>query len=306
MKRICVVIVNYCTPSLCLDCLDSLNGQLDPITDCVVIVDNCSEGGDLDAIYKGIDDRGLEKNVHVIASPVNRGFSAGNNLGIKAQDSEFFLLANADTLFRKGSVASLLQAASEYPEAGMISPRLEWPDGDPQISCFRFHSPLSELINSAGTGVITKKLYHYNVPLDLSEETTWPDWTSFACVFIRKEVFATIGGLDEGYFMYYEDVDFCRRARKAGFSLLNYPSSRVVHLRGQSSGLKEKQNKLSRLPSYYYRSRARYFVKFYGRTGFWLTNLSWYAGWCVCLAREFLLGRKKTLPKYQSIDIWKQ
>lgn len=304
--RLCVIVINYKTARLVIDCLESLLNQLDRHRDHMVVVDNCSNGSDVFQLNEYVRENGLNGLVKIIASASNDGFSAGNNIGISAVGAQFYLLANGDTLFRKDAISELLKAVDEYPEAGIISPRLEWPDGVPQISCFRFPSPFSELINSAGTGVITKILDNYNVPLDVSDQITWPNWTSFACVLIRREVFDSIGYLDEGYFMYYEDCDFCRRAKNAGFSLLNYPTSHVIHLRGQSSGLKETQKELNRLPTYYYRSRARYFTKFYGRVGCWFTNVCWYVGWSVCLMRELLLGRKRTLPRYQFIDIWKQ
>jgi GT2 family glycosyltransferase len=187
----------------------------------------------------------------------------------------------------------------------IFSPRLEWKDGAPQVSCFRFHSPISELIFSSGTGSVTKLFKKYNVPKKIVDEVTMPDWTSFACVLIKREVFQNIGYLDEGYFMYYEDVDFCRRAREAGFGLVNVPSSHVVHLRGQSSGLKKLQHEQKRLPSYYYHSRKRYFTKFYGKAGFWAGNLCWLAGRSLSLIKEILFRKTHPLPAYQHIDIWK-
>lgn len=305
-KRICVVVVNYRTATLTLDCLHSLHEQLDKSKDCVVVVDNNSRGEDVHRLTAAISEYGWEEIVHLIAAPDNRGFSAGNNIGIKAVNAQFYLLANADTIFREKAIFHYLQAVSKFPEAGLISPRLEWPDGEPQVSCFRFQSPFSELIHSASTGFITRILYNYNVPLELSNEVTKPDWTSFACVMIRKDVFDSIGLMDEGYFMYYEDVDFCRKARQAGFGIVNYPSARVVHLRGQSSGMKKMQKEYRRLPVYYYRSRARYFTNFYGKAGLWIANFCWYLGWCVTLLRQLLFGKKRMLPRYQSIDIWKQ
>jgi GT2 family glycosyltransferase len=160
------------------------------------------------------------------------------NLGVKELDAEFYLLVNSDTLLRGGAIASMLAALGGDPEVGAVSPRLEWPDSAPQESCFRFHSPASELISSSGTGLVLRALSSSEVPLRVSDADTNPEWTSFACIMIRQSVFEQVGLLDDGYFMYYEDVEFCYRARRAGWKIANHPASRVVHLRGGSSSVK--------------------------------------------------------------------
>jgi GT2 family glycosyltransferase len=304
MKRLCIVIVNYKTPDLTLDCVKSLSYQIDSDQDCVVIVDNNSGQNDLARLQSGIEQDHLRDFVRLISSPANNGFSAGNNIGIKAVDAENYLLANSDTLFRDNAIAEILYAAKRYPRSGLISPRLEWADGQPQISCFRYHRPLSELIKSAGTDIITKLLKPYNVPLRVNDQPTCPHWTSFACVLIRRNVFDTIGFLDEGFFMFFEDVDFCRRAQNAGFGILNWPRAHVVHLRGQSSSVKKKQQALKRLPTYFYRSRARYYSKYYGKVGLILSNIFWYVGRSISLIKEIFLQKPRTLPESQWIDIW--
>lgn len=304
-KKLCVVIVNYKTPFLALDCIRSLQDQLDHTADHIVIVDNNSGDNNVAIIKEGIEQRGLSGLVTIKISPENNGFSSGNNIGIKSVIAEYYLLANTDTLFLPGAIQNLWAATKEFPEAGIISPRLEWPDGRPQTSCFRFHSPFSEIINSAGTGIITSLLKKYDVPLDPDESVTKPDWTSFACVLIRNDVFEQVGYLDENYFMYYEDVDYCRRARQAGFEIVNYPPAHVLHFHGQSSGVKKLQKDRKRLPSYHYQSRARYYTKFYGRFGLLISNVCWAAGRSISLSRE-LFGKSRTVPEYQHLDIWKK
>lgn len=304
-KRLGVVIINYKTPELTLECIRSLRDQLDVTIDHIVVVDNNSGEEDVQRINHGIKQEGLAELVTLRISPVNKGFSSGNNIGIKAMDAKYYLLANADTLFRPGAIPQLLEAAEEFPEAGIISPRLEWPDGEPQVSCFRYYSPFSEIINAAGTGLVTGILKKFDVPLQTVEYQTKPDWTSFACVLIRQEVFDTVGLLDEGYFMYYEDVDYCRRAKQAGFEIINWPFAHVIHLRGQSSGIKKLHRDKKRLPAYHYQSRSRYYTKFYGTSGLLISNLCWLAGRTVSLFRE-LLGKSRTVPEYQYLDIWKK
>ena len=101
--------------------------------------------------------------------------------------------------------------------------------------------------------------------LPISDQPQGTPWISFACVMVRRQVIDQIGLLDDGYFMYVEDTDYCRRARAAGWEIWYWPASRVVHLRGGSSPVKSLTAKRGRRPRYYYASRSRYLAKFYGR-----------------------------------------
>lgn len=303
-KRLCVVIVNYKTASLVLDCIDTLSGQLDQVLDHVVVVDNKSGGHDIELINNGLEQRGKSSLVTLVASAENKGFSAGNNLGIAAINAKYYLLTNSDTLFRKNAVIGLLQTIQQYPDAGIVSPRLEERDGQPQVSCFNFHTPISELIDSASTRFVTKIFEKYNVPQLIVDKTTMPQWTSFACVLIKREVFETVGYMDEGYFMYYEDVDFCRKATEAGFYIVNTPKACVVHLCGKSSDFNKKQQERKRLPLYYYHSRSRYFMRYYGVTGWYLGNMFWELGRGLSLVKEVLLKHKVSVPAQKYLDIW--
>jgi GT2 family glycosyltransferase len=305
-KRLCIIIVNYKTPELTVDCIDSLCSQLDPEKDAVIIVDNCSGDDSVGIMEREMKNKGLSSFVSIIPAMHNNGFSYGNNIGIKAMDAEFYLLANSDTVFRRDSVRELLNAAELYPSA-IIGPRLEFPDGEAQVSCFRFNTPVSELINSAETGKITNCLKKYNVPLPVSSEVIRPEWISFACVLIPKAIVNRVGLMDEGYFMYYEDIDFCQRTRRAGFDIIYWPASHVVHLQGKSSDVNETISQEKRLPLFYYKSRSRYYIKFFGKKGLLLANLLWVSGRIISLCKETLLARrKKSACSFQFIDIWKK
>lgn len=302
--RLAIVIVNYRTPKLVIDCLVSLQTEVEVGQHCVVVVDNASGDNSVEQIQQGITANNWSEWVRLVPSPVNGGFSAGNNLGMKAVTADAYLLLNSDTIVRKGAIASLLKAMETHPHAGLISPRLEWPDATPQISCFRYRSPVSELIGSAETRPITKLLNSYDVPIPVSEEAIEPDWTSFACVLIRREVIDQIGLMDEGYFMYFDDIDYCRMARNAGWKILHWPEARVVHLRGGSSPVKAAMAARKRPKAYLYASRTRYFTKFYGYTGLWMANLLWLAGRSISLARELVGNKQPHTCESEASDIW--
>ena len=141
--------------------------------------------------------------------------------------------------------------------------------------------------------------------IPFSDEACSPEWASFACIMIRREVFADIGLLDEKYFMYFEDTDFCYRAKKAGWNILYNPKARVVHLRGKSSPLKSRMAAQKRLPRYFYESRSYYYYKNFGRSGLLAANSLWIVGWLMAMFRA-LVDHKFESPssKMQWRDIW--
>ena len=305
MLQLCVVILNYRTPALVIECLQSLVGQVDGQRRRVVVVDNCSADGSSDQIAQAIEAHQWDPWVELLRSPVNGGFAAGNNLGIRHLPAEHYLLLNSDTVVRPQALDRLMGAATAHPRAGLVSPRLEWPDGQPQISCFRPHSPWSEIIDAAATGPVTRWLRRHDVPLPVSDQPVDDvPWTSFACVLVRQQVFEQVGLLDDGFFMYYEDVDFCRRARQRGWRIHHSPDARVVHLRGGSGDVKASQQQKRRPPRYFYASRSRYFRRAYGPLGPLWANLGWLCGRAVSKLRELAGRRPVQACQNQWRDIW--
>jgi GT2 family glycosyltransferase len=303
-KKLAAVVINYRTPELVISCLESLLPQLNAAEHTVVVVDNNSNDGSVLELKQWIgshDGRGLAQ---LICSQHNLGFSGGNNLGMNSCDADYYLLLNSDTIVRPNAISTLLQTAENRADAGIVSPRLEWPDGVPQESCFRFPTPLSELIFAAQTGPITSVLKRFDVPIAVGDTTVSPSWTSFACVLLRRQMLEEIGLMDEGFFLYYEDVELCHRARKAGWEIAHDPAARVVHLRGGSSPVKRLAARQKALPRYYYESRSRYFYLAYGHLGLTLANTLWWLGRCVSKGRELTGQRPPTLPKRQWRDIW--
>ncbi|MGC6486513.1 MAG: glycosyltransferase family 2 protein [Planctomycetota bacterium] len=303
-RRLAVVVLNYRTPELVLACLASLEGQVDGARDAVVVVDNASGDGSADHVASELARRGWTGWARLVRSEQNGGFSAGNNLGIESVDADAYLLLNSDTVVRPGALADLLEGLASDPRVGMVSPRLEGPDGDPQRSCFRYHTPASELIRGAATGVVTRLFRSYVVSQPLDDAPALHEWTSFAAVMIKKEVFDEVGLLDDGYFMYFEDTDFCRRMRPAGWKILHWPAARVVHTRGGSSEVKSRVAARERPPAYLYASRARYFLKHYGRVGLWCANVMWSLGACVDELRALVQRRRRARCDREGADTW--
>jgi hypothetical protein len=302
--KLATVIVNYKTAHLVMQCLESLLPQLSGIDAQVIVVDNLSHDDSVTRLQDWIVAHDACKFVQVIEAGDNRGFSAGNNVGIRSIDADYYLLLNSDTIVRADAISLLLRTADVHREAGLISPRLEWPDGVPQHSCFRYLSPISEFIDAAQTGLITGALGAFNVPLPMTDPIVRPDWTSFACVLARGKLFREIGLLDESFFMYFEDVEFCWRARRAGWEIVHNPQAKVVHLQGGSSSFNQSMLERKRLPRYYYVSRTRYFYLTYGWFGLTLANILSSLGRCVSKCREMFERRKPGAPEKQWLDIW--
>lgn len=302
--NLAIVILNYRTPKLVVDCLASLESEVKIGRDTVIVVDNASGDRSVEIIEAAIAENDWSEWAKLLPSPVNGGFSAGNNVGIQSVKADAYLLLNSDTIVRNGAIDSLLKAMETYREAGLISPRLEWPDETPQISCFRYHSPWSELIASAATAPVTQLFQKFDVPIPVSNVPFEPQWTSFACVLVRREVIEQIGLMDEGYFMYYDDVDYCRRARNAGWKILHWPEARVVHLRGGSGSVKSDVAARKRPRPYLYASRSRYFAKFYGIPGLWFANFCWLIGRGISLSRELVKHKLPHTCEYQARDVW--
>jgi N-acetylglucosaminyl-diphospho-decaprenol L-rhamnosyltransferase len=265
-----VVIVNYRTPELTIDCLRSLESEVRSLPGTrVVVTDNASGDQSVEKIGTAIQTEGWGEWASLMPLERNGGFAFGNNAAIRpalksANPPAYFWLLNPDTVVRPGALKALLDFLNAHPHAGIAGSRLEEPDGTPQCSAFRFHTVLGELEDSLRLGIITKLLSRWVVAPPISNETYQTDAVAGASMLIRREVFETVGLMDEAYFMYYEEMDFCLQAFKAGWSCWYVPQSRIVHLVGQSSGLNDAERPLKRLPQYWFDSRRRYFLKNHG------------------------------------------
>jgi len=304
MKQISFIIVNYKTPELVMACIESLIPQITEELHEIIVVDNCSPDDSADILSREILTKSWQNKVRLVLSPENNGFSAGNNAGIEVANGEYYWLCNSDTYFRDDSISIATQILGKYENAAMITPRLEHPGGEVQTSCFRNHTPLTEFLAVANTGVISNRFKKSLVPIDPVDEATYPPWSSFASIIIKSDAFNEIGIMDEGFFMYFEDMDYCIRARNKGWKVVNDPSVSVVHLRGGSSDVKAASKELRRRPRYYYAARSRYFAKYYGVSGLWFTNFLWYVGRSISFVRELVGNKEKHICAGEWIDIW--
>lgn len=302
--RVVVSIINYRTGALTIQCVQSVLDDLGDIDGHVVIVDNLSGDGSADEIAAWIDSLPEPRRVSLVRSATNSGFSGGHNQGFAARPSDYVLVLNSDAVLRPGFMAEILAAADAQPEIGLFAPRIDYDDGEQQISCFRFPSPASEFDRGAATGPISKLLARRLVSLRMPPEPDQIDWASFACILLRRRMIDAIGPMDEGYFLYFEDIEYCWRARQAGWRIAYVPHARAVHFRGGSGPVKALAKEKKRLPAYFYASRTRFFRQAHGPTGPMRANIAWLAG--RALARLRLVFGRAVPPSNASEarDIW--
>lgn len=299
-----ISIINYRTGDMTIAAVSSVLEALADRPARVVIVDNASGDGSADQIADWITTTGDDR-VRLVRSAHNSGFSGGHNQGMAAAEgADFYLILNSDALLRPDFFDALLSAAADQPHAGLIAPQLEWEDATPQISCFRFASPFSELVRSAETGPVRRLLNRYVVPLENPPDPAQIRWASFACILLRGDMVRALGPMDEGYFLYFEDEEYALRAHRAGWGICYAPEARAVHFRGGSGPVKTLQAAKKRLPDYYWRSRTRFLRQAHGPAGPLLGNLAWIAGRTIAQVRR-LTGRPvPPAHEHEWRDIW--
>lgn len=300
MNNITVIIVNYNTLDLTIDTVNSLlEDPYLPEGTRIVVADNASPLQDADKLRLAAAENGWPEHVLLIDHAENRGFSAGNNQAIKLVDaayepSRLYLLLNPDTRVRAGAVAHLAAFLDGHHTAGIAGSRLEDADGTPQACAFRFPGAASELESTIRTGIFTRLLERWRVAPEMPPLPSRIDWVSGASLMVKRNVIEAIGLLDESYFLYYEELDFCMRASKAGFECWHIPESRVIHLVGQSTNVTKRDAAKRRRPAYWFQSRRRYFVKHHGRGYALLADLAWLAGQAGFYFRQLVSARQQS------------
>jgi len=283
-----VVIVNYRTGHLAVDCLASLSGQVDALRGGrVIVADNQSGDDSLQVLADAIAANDWTW-VELLPLSRNGGFAYGNNAAIAraraiAPDFHAVILLNPDTLARSDVVARLVDHLDAHPRAGIAGAAIENEAGALVVSAHVMPTALGELEGAAQLGVLSRLLRRHAISPPARDASHPCDWVSGACMAIRRQVLDATGPFDERFFLYYEEVDLCRRAALAGWSCWFVAEARVVHFEGASTGIKEPRR---RLPAYWFASRRRFFLKAYGVPGLLAADL------LRCIGRSSLVARR--------------
>lgn len=229
---VAVVIVSYHCRERVLAAVGSLLDSLvAPLRMDVVVVDNGSTDGTAEALAQEYP------SVEVMELHRNAGFSAANNIGIAATGSRHVLILNPDTIVETGAIERLVEWLDEHPAAGVVAPRLVNPDGTDQLTARAFptasaavfgrRSPITRLMpnNRWSTRFLAGRDHTGDDPFEI-------DWVSGAAMMVPRRVIDRVGGFDEDFFLYWEDADWCRRIKNAGYSVWCLPKARISHDEG--------------------------------------------------------------------------
>lgn len=308
MASVLVVIVNYKTPQLTIECLQSLATEVDSqATIKVAVVNNESGDRSVEEIGAAIQERGWGAWVCLLASERNGGYAYGNNFAIRPalnsdNPPDYIWLLNPDTQVRPGALEALVEFLEQNPSAGIAGSSFENPDGSSWPIAFRFPSLWSELDGGLRLGVVSKLLSDRIIPRQMSDRIEQVDWLPGASMMIRRQVFEQVGLMDEEYFLYYEETDFCLQARRAGWSCWYVPQSCVMHIVGQSTGVTVRDRVPKRLPTYWFDSRRRYFVKNHGWVYAALADVIWISAFASWRVRRLVQRKPDPDPPHYLAD----
>jgi GT2 family glycosyltransferase len=262
MSPLTIVVVSFNARDDLARCLDSLRTAPPVIEHAIVVVDNASADGSAEVAS-------ARPGIQLIALPANVGFAAANNIGIRATSGDLVLLLNSDTIVPPGAIDGLVTALRRSPDAAAAGPRLVDGDGVPELSFGDMVEPFAEwrqkrLLTAAAGG-------NRRARATIAARTgapCHPDWVSGACLLVRRDDAEAVGLLDERYFMYLEDVDFCAALRARGRRILFVPDVTVTHLRGRS-----RQAAPAATQQAYRASHRAFYAKHHPR---WARLLDWY------------------------------
>lgn len=322
--KLLVVVVNYRLTDMTIDCLRAVADQIDDVPGTRVGV--CENGTGPEAVRRleaAVADHGWSRWAYVVPITPNQGFTGGNNAvigpALEAPHDErprYVLLLNNDTIVRPGAFKALVDFMDAHPAVGIAGSRLENPDGSPQHSAFRFQGVASEFDRGLRLGIVSQLLRPWNVCLPIFDQPTQVPWVSGASLIIRADLLQNLGLLDEGYFTYFDDIDLCRGARRAGWPTWYVPRSRVVHLVAQTTGVAARAPSpgepplppapRKRLPVYMLQARRRYFLKNHSRLYAALVDAAYITGLALWRLRRWLQRLPDTDPEHILPDAVRQ
>jgi GT2 family glycosyltransferase len=295
---IAVVIVTYKCAALTIESLRSVSAERSGagIHIRAIVVDNAS--GDGPSIAEAIQSNRWQSWVTMVTAAKNGGFAYGNNLGIalayESRIPSYVYLLNPDAQVRPGAIASLARFMESHRDVGIAGSSFENLDGTDWPIAFHFPGLMSELLQGMELGFLMRLFKRWVVPQLMSKASQPIDWICGASMLIRPSVFDAIGGMDENYFLYFEETDFCHRAKKAGFATWYVPESRVMHIMGQSTAVTDPKIGPKRLPSYWFDSRRRYFAVTYGIPRAVGIDIVAFFACSIGLTKRTLIGRRQS------------
>lgn len=294
-----VVIVNWNVKDLLRSCLQSLltAQQTTPhLIIEIIVVDSASTDGSPEMV------RDHFPQVHLIASEQNLGYARGNNTGAAAAQGRYLLLLNPDTIVPPEALAQMLDYMERQPTVGALGPQLLWPDGSVQSSRRRFPDPGSLFWESTLLEQWFPHNHHsrtYHLAGQPADQPQKVDWVVGAAIMIRRETWLQVGPIDQDFFMYFEETDWCRRSAAAGWETHYLPTAQITHYEGKSS-----EQVLAARTLRFQRSKLHYTRKYFGPGWATLLRLFLWATFAFQWAEEslkWLLGHRRALRRERMV-----
>lgn len=228
-----IIIVNYNVKEFLQNLLTSLSKAVANLSAEIIVIDNGSDDGSIEMLREKFP------KVTLISSKINLGFSKANNLGLKIAKGKYLLLLNPDTIVQEDTFEKLIQFFNENQDAGMVGCKILNPDGTLQLACRRsFPGPWTSFCKVSGLSSLfpkSKLFARYNLTYMDENRSYEVDAISGSFMMLRREVFEKIGGLDEQFFMYGEDLDWCYRIQKSGWKVFYVHNTTIIHYKGEST-----------------------------------------------------------------------
>jgi N-acetylglucosaminyl-diphospho-decaprenol L-rhamnosyltransferase len=308
--RLLIVVLCYRVVDLTIDCLRSLSGEIGRVPGArVALLENGSGGDSTERLRSAIDAEGWSSWVDLTEVYPNRGFTGGNNLLIRpamesADPPEYVLLLNSDTIVKEHALDALVEFMDSHPRVGIAGSKMLNPDGMVRASPFRFPGVATELDRGLRLGIVSRLLSRWAIDPPKPDKSTPTDWVSGASMILRRTMLEEIGLLDEGLYTYFDDIDICLRALRAGWETWYVVESKVIHLGGASTGVNPRNVK--RRPAYWFEARRRFFLKSYGSVYTALADAAFIIGCAFERLRRRIERRVDTDPKHLLFDSIRQ
>ncbi|HLZ29552.1 MAG TPA: glycosyltransferase family 2 protein [Chloroflexota bacterium] len=248
--RVSALIVSYNTRELLVECVASVVDEPGVET---IVVDNASSDGSADAVAERFPA------VTLIRSQLNLGFAGGVNRAAAAAHGDALLVLNPDARLCPGALGLLLEVLAQEPRAALVGPTLRYPDGGWQASAFLFPGLVQVFLDLFPIDRLVDSRLNGRVGPSRAGQPVAVDYPLGACMLVRRAAWETVGPLDEGYFMYLEEIDWCRRARRHGWQVWHQPAAVAVHHGGAAT-----RQQPDAMFTQLWRSRLRYYQRFHG------------------------------------------
>lgn len=283
-----IIIVSWNVRELLEGCLRSISGRSELALQ-IIVVDGASSDGSAAMVAEKFPE------VELVVCQENVGFPRGNNVGLERANGRYILLLNPDTIVHDDALAKMVSYLEQNPQVGVVGPQLLNEDGSVQSSRRRFPTLRTAFFESTWLQPYAPQavLDTHFVRDVADDETAVVEWVMGACLMTRQEVVAQVGGMDEKYFMYSEELDYCRRIHEVGWQVVYYPQAQVTHLSGKSSEQAVTYRHIN-----FNRAKLRYFRKYHGRLAAGVLRIFLLAsyGWQLTLeAIKGAVGHKRPL-----------